>query len=591
MKKPTVRYLSYFRNIVGNYLFYALIASVFITLSDSIGIGFLVTILQYAAGGQNQITGESLLWITDLFKTWFGNRSGIKVLIYFAICMFVFKGLMSYLLYTIQAKMTTGIISKTRLSIIHAITGIRYEKFTQWDTGTIQNISTAEVTKLSYALQNYLNTYQYVVMTMVYIVLAITSDPVFSIAVIAASLVVLYLYNFVIRYFKQLSVLIVRQGNKYNSLLSQLLHYFKYLKATDTIVKYDLKLRQEIDETEKLNHKFLKINAFTNSVREPLILTIVSLVILYRYTITGEIRAEMIFTLLLFYRTLNYALLAQSNWQNFHQHSGSIDHILQLQQELKSAEEKCTGNAFTGMQKQIELKNIHVILKQEEILKNISCIIPKNTTIALAGPSGSGKTTLISVISTLITPQKGEFEIDGRSINEIDKKSYRERIGYVAQDPVIFNDTIFNNITLWSEKDEENLAKFEKVCRMTHLDQFIRSLENREDTVAGAFGITLSGGQKQRICIARELFRDVEIIIFDEATASLDAITEQIIRDNLQDLAGQITIIIITHRLSTIKNADQIIFLNQGRIEQTGTYQQLMQHSEKFRKMAELQSS
>ncbi len=236
------------------------------------------------------------------------------------------------------------------------------------------------------------------------------------------------------------------------------------------------------------------------------------------------------------------------------------------------------------------LSGVNLSLGGKPILKNINLNLIKDTTIALAGHSGSGKTTLASVITGLIRPDKGSVLLNNRPLQEYNLYDFRSKIGFVTQDPVIFSDTIFNNITLWDDKTKENIQKFYNVCQMTNLSELIDSLLKREDTQAGDLGITLSGGQKQRICIARELYREVELLVFDEATSSLDAITEQIIQENINSIKGKMTIIIIAHRLSTIKYADTIFLLENGQIIDSGTYAQLMTSSDIFQKMATLQS-
>ncbi|MCO6461391.1 MAG: ABC transporter ATP-binding protein [Saprospiraceae bacterium] len=574
---------------MGNHLFTSILLSVLITLSDSIGIGFLVSILQQASNSNGADTSAPFS-LSKVYYTLFQHDPAIYTLIIIAIIFFLLKGLLTFILYAIQAKMTTGIISKTRINILNGVIHLKYRAYTTTDTGTILNISTAEVSKLNYALQNYLNASQYIIMSVAYICIALFVDPPFSIIIILLSLFFLFFYSHVVRYFKKLSQEIVRTGNQYNSFLSQILNNFKYLKTTNIIYDYSRRIKEKIDHTEKLNYRFLQINAITNSAREPIVLILLSTVILLRYFSTGTIGISMVFTMLLFYRTLNYFLLTQSNWQSFQQNSGSVDKIISIQDDFLKDREKMKGNQPFELRKRICLSNIRVELNGQSILSDINLSINKNTTVAFAGPSGAGKTTLASVISGLISPDGGVITIDDVPFGNFDLDNFRTKIGFVSQDPTIFSDTIFNNITLWSEKSRKNIEKFSSICRMTHLDEWINGLSEKEDSLTGDFGISLSGGQKQRICIARELYREVELLVFDEATSSLDAITEQIIQENINSIKGKMTIIIIAHRLSTIKYADTIFLLENGRIAHSGTYAQLLASSAIFQKMVSLQS-
>jgi len=177
---------------------------------------------------------------------------------------------------------------------------------------------------------------------------------------------------------------------------------------------------------------------------------------------------------------------------------------------------------------------------------------------------------LANLIATLLKPTKGDILFDNNPATLYDLKTYRNKIGYISQEPVIFNDTIYNNIAFWQEISPENMANFWKVAKLTHLEDFIKSLKDKENTRLGDNGILISGGQKQRISIARELYKNVELLILDEATSSLDSETESIIQKNIDTLHGNFTIVIIAHRLSTIKNADVIYLIEKGKIVDSG---------------------
>jgi subfamily B ATP-binding cassette protein MsbA len=167
--------------------------------------------------------------------------------------------------------------------------------------------------------------------------------------------------------------------------------------------------------------------------------------------------------------------------------------------------------------------------------------------------------------------------------------NYRKRFGYITQEPVIFNDTIFNNVTLWASKSPENIIRFDKAVQLASMSQFMNELPDQEDTRLGDNGLLVSGGQKQRISIARELFKDVDVLIFDEATSALDSETECLIQDNIDMLMGRFTIVIIAHRLSTIRKADVITLMSKGKVVQSGDFKALLSSNHQFKRMVELQ--
>src|SRR5690606_4182417 len=228
---------------------------------------------------------------------------------------------------------------------------------------------------------------------------------------------------------------------------------------------------------------------------------------------------------------------------------------------------------------EILLENISLSFGKNRILKNINISLKKNTTIALTGVSGSGKSTLINLITGLLKPDEGKVVIDDINLNEYDMESYRNNIGFISQESVVFNDTIFNNISFWAEPTTENIKRFWEVAEMASLSEFIEAQEKKENAPLGDNGILISGGQRQRISIARELFKDPEILFLDEATSSLDSETERVIQENIEKLHGKYTMIIIAHRLSTIKHVDEIFLLEKGKVIHSGRFEDLIERS------------
>jgi subfamily B ATP-binding cassette protein MsbA len=189
----------------------------------------------------------------------------------------------------------------------------------------------------------------------------------------------------------------------------------------------------------------------------------------------------------------------------------------------------------------------------------------------------------------LIQPDSGTVLIDNTPLPKFRLETYRSKLGYISQDSVIFNDTIFNNVTFWAEPTPEVYKRFWEVINMASLKEFVESKPDKELTKLGDNGILISGGQKQRISIAREMFKKVEILVLDEATSALDSETELFIQENIEKLHGQFTIVVIAHRLSTIKNVDNIFLLENGRVVTSGDFDSMVKNSEKFKRMVSLQ--
>ncbi|MDO5713351.1 MAG: ABC transporter ATP-binding protein [Tissierellia bacterium] len=223
----------------------------------------------------------------------------------------------------------------------------------------------------------------------------------------------------------------------------------------------------------------------------------------------------------------------------------------------------------------IEFKNVDFSYENEKVIKNVSFKIKENTTTAIVGPSGGGKTTITMLLARFWDVDSGAITIDGRDIRDYKLDALWDQISVVFQDVYLFNDTIANNIKFGSpEKSREEVIE---AAKKAHCYEFIMKLENGFDTIIGEGGSSLSGGEAQRISFARAIMKDAPIIILDEATANIDPENENLVQNAIEELTKSKTVIMIAHRLKTVENADQIIVLNQGKIEALGTHKELME--------------
>ena len=262
-----------------------------------------------------------------------------------------------------------------------------------------------------------------------------------------------------------------------------------------------------------------------------------------------------------------------------------VQEIIDTQVDIKS------GNIEISDFDRINLNNINFKYENkvigQKILSDVSFEINKGETIALVGPSGSGKSTIIDLIIRFYDPEDGSVTIDGNNIKDLEITSYRKMFGVVSQETILFNDTIENNIRLG--RDHINFDKVVESGRISNSEEFINKLEKKYQTITGDRGVRLSGGQRQRISIARALFGNPKIIIFDEATSNLDSQSESMVQKGIENALEKSTAIIIAHRLSTIVKSDKIILMNDGKIESIGSHSQLLENSETYRKMCNQQ--
>jgi ABC-type multidrug transport system fused ATPase/permease subunit len=220
------------------------------------------------------------------------------------------------------------------------------------------------------------------------------------------------------------------------------------------------------------------------------------------------------------------------------------------------------------------------------VLKGVSLAVPRNRSVALVGSTGSGKTTLVDIVLGLLEPEDGRIAVDGVPVTDANRAGWKRMLGYVPQQIFLSDDTIARNIAFGVPEAQVDRAAVERAARIAHLHDFVQELPDGYGTMVGERGVRLSGGQRQRIGIARALYNDPEILILDEATSALDGITEDAVMQAIQELAHRKTIVLIAHRLRTVRHCDAIYLLERGRVAAAGTYDELMETSAQFRSMA-----
>lgn len=585
-------YFNFYYSVVGNRFFKYLGLSSFISLLDGIGLAMFIPLLQFVNNKDNAQADNSLGQLQYLIKflQWLGLSLNVTTILCVITSIFILKGVLKFVQLSYYARVRQYFIMHIRLNLIDKLQGLTYPAFLKLDAGKIQNTLTTEVNRLFGTMMSYFNAAQATIMLTTYIVLAFLANYQFAVLVGLGSILSNLIYKRIYRATKNASIEVSKKGSDFNGFLIQAIHNFKYLKSTNTFGTYARRLKKVIKQTENLNRKSGKLKAIGVSIKEPIVITIVSLVILVQLTLMGTGLNTIILSLLLFYRALNFLVAVQTEWQSFIENIGSMYTIATISEEMSAMQEVNELPQFSGFDNSIHFRNVTFFYDKVKALDRINIVIPSKKTIALIGESGSGKTTVANMIAGLFVPLKGDIMVDDIPLSQFNINSYRSKIGYISQEAVIFNDTIFNNVTFWAEPTAENVKRFHEAVAMASLSEFVARQPDGEFTRLGDNGILISGGQKQRISIARELYKNTEILILDEATSALDSETEKMIQENIEKLHGKYTMVLIAHRLSTIKDADIIYLLEGGKVSASGTFDQMINSSTRFKKMVSLQA-
>jgi len=323
-----------------------------------------------------------------------------------------------------------------------------------------------------------------------------------------------------------------------------------------------------------------------------LVFEVLFLVIIIRLTAPRIIAgAVTIGTLIVFvdyiYRMIWPLLQISENVMQIQRAFVSLKRILELT-ELQSEEELFTGTLIPTFEREIRFDHVWFAYKEEEwILKDVSFTIPKGQKIALVGASGSGKTTTVSLLCGFYPVNKGRILIDGVPLSEIEFRAWRRKIGLILQDIFLFPGSILENVRVYN--DDITQQKVDEAINIVQLDDFINALPDKLDSELAERGQNVSQGEKQLISFARALAFGAEVIIMDEATASIDPQTEAKIQRSMQTVFSNKTAVVVAHRLTSVLDADEILFFEAGEIIHRGSHAKLMEISPEYRKLVELQ--
>lgn len=289
----------------------------------------------------------------------------------------------------------------------------------------------------------------------------------------------------------------------------------------------------------------------------------------------------------LFYQIINPLKNLSNAFYNIQKGSAALTRINELLDTVATVQNVPNATPFSNFQKEIKLENVSFKYGDKTILDHINIDIKKGATLAIVGPSGSGKSTLVDLIPRFHDVASGKITLDGQDISQLTLESLRQQIGVVSQDPILFNDTIYNNLILGMEgvKKED----IDEALKIANAYDFVYAKEGGLEFIVGDRGARLSGGERQRLTIARAVLKNPPILILDEATSSLDTYSERQVQIALKNLMADRTSIVIAHRLSTIQNADHIIVLKNGQIQEQGTHEQLIKHNQEYASLVSLQ--
>ncbi|MCS4117582.1 ABC transporter ATP-binding protein [Salinibacter ruber] len=592
-----LKYLKIYRKYLGRRMYLVFVLAAATAFASGFGITLLLPLLRASqtGGADPEEMGTAEQWLYDLLS-WMGIADSMGGILAFIALVFVGKGLLAFANGGYESYLKSQLHRELKSQLFDAYTGMDFRHYISKSTGHFVNVINAQVSRFYGSFSNFVAFLTKILTTVSYLGFALVLTWKFTLLAVGIGVTILYLFRYLNSYVRTLSRKSSEEASTLNNLLVQALQSLKYIVSTN---QTEHLRNRATDSIWRLTGYTLRqgiASSFTSAIKEPMSVLLITGIIALQVVVFQEPVAPIFVALLLFHRGMQSMMAIQSSWQSTMNKIGGVEMVHDEFETIMARQEDRDGKVLGPLSEEIEFNDVCFAYNEEDgdVLHDINITVPANNTVALVGESGAGKSTLVDMMSLLLPPRTGEIRIDGVPHDEVDLNSWRDQIGYVSQETVVFDDTVANNISLWRGDIDEDPALRERVihaAEQAHAHHFIRDLPNGYQTMVGDRGVRLSGGQRQRLFVARELFKQPNLLLLDEATSDLDTASEQHIQDSVDSLQGEVTVVIIAHRLSTVKNADRVYVLDEGRVIEAGTYDELrMREDGEFREMVEMQS-
>lgn len=573
-----IAYSKVFYSHIGSKIFLLILFSFLISTLDILGIALVIPVLEFLLQGDANNTDSQIQKYIRLIIGKDINLSAFN-LVLLVLFIFILKGIVTILSHSAIALILSNWLAHFKKKFYKLVTEVDYQYFLSKDTGYFINLTNEQINLSVTSINSYIKLVSNLMSTVMYllVVFLMAWEP--TLLALFGGFTLMLLFNRINKRIAKLSKSKADITGKLSQSLIQIYHSYKYLISTGSLKKTEKTLNAQIEEISGIQFRQNFLSAIFIGIREPFILVVIFLFLGIQVEFLKNSPTIIFASLLLFYRGLISVLGIQQSWQAT---LSSIGSLMLIDEEVSSLKQKAVLTPEKQLIPQsfdIDFSEVSFKFKQasDPVLNKISFQLRKNKSLAIVGESGAGKSTILNLIANLIKPSNGAIYVGGNDLQETNIQFLRSKIGYVSQEPCIFDETIACNIHMWDEDENEatRQAKVEEAAHKAGLLEFVNSLPSKFETVVGDRGSKLSGGQRQRICVARELYKQPKILILDEATSALDRSIMEEINQNVLSLKNQLSIIFVTHQLSILNEVDEIIILEKGTISDVGSLEAL----------------
>jgi ATP-binding cassette subfamily C protein len=521
----------------------------------------------------------------------------INISIYSSAIIFVTFVIIQHTFFLLQSWQSAGLqvmfVAYWRQKLIDAYLKSNWNYFSEKNSGHLSHVMIVEPDRASNLISYLTNIIMTSFTAVAYLVVAFITSWQISLLLIACGIVIVTITCFIVRNPRKIAEEQARVSRNFTSNAQEMISGMKLIRASEGAEQIKLVLTTMISRIQASNRLLAMHPAFVRSTFEVAAVASLAATLVVGIVYLEQSGAVVLLIVAMFIRLYPRISSIQQFMHSFRLYMPFYEEVVgTLDEVANNAEPEARGGKYRisqGHSPDIVVNEASVAYGRMPALRNVSFRIPARHTVAIVGPSGAGKSTLVDAILGLVPLQSGTIEIDGVPLEEINVASWRRAVGYVAQDTFLFNATIRDNIAFAKPgaDDLQICAAAEKA----QLCDFINSLPDGYDSIVGDRGVKLSGGQRQRIGLARALLGDPAVLILDEPTSSLDSHTEAAIIHDIEKLRGKTTIIVIAHRLSSLRQADLIHVLDQGRLVESGTWTELIKMAGHFSRLWQIQSA
>lgn len=549
-------------------------------LLEGIGITTIIPLFSFLSkdgGASANIVTKTVSGVFEILHIPFTLN---YVLVFIAL-LFIFKAFAAFYSRYITEVIMNLYVKETRVRLFNHTINASWLYLSKQKIGHLEKVISYDIGAGAVLLALTTSVVILIVNIIIYSTIAFNISSIVTLITLTAGGVMFFIFKPLVhrsRIAAQKSGAIMKDGA---NLINESMIGIKTIKAMAIEDKIAGKAQNIFEKWKELAIRIATLSNFTSSALQPIAVILILILFAFFSTTSGFTFATFAVIIYAINKIFAYIQQGQNQLHTINEHYPFLRTVLEYEKEAKINKEKNTGNTLFKFNDAITFEDVSFSYhKKDPALKNINLTIKKGEITGIIGPSGSGKTTIVDLLLRLIEPESGKVLLDNIDIREINIKEWRDSIGYVSQDIFLLNDTVRNNITFYSE--DISTEDIENTMKMANIYDFIKSLDEGLDTIVGERGTRLSGGQRQRIVLARILARNPKILVLDEATSALDNESQALILETIENLRGKLTVIIIAHRPSTVKNADQIAVIDESRIVETGKPADMLKNKDSY---------